>query len=100
MVEAMHLERHPVVLLGACHAAATSSFRWGPWNMPVSFLKAGASAVFGSLSELPDSEIGAFFAGVVRRMEAGGAPAVALRDERVEWLGRGQSWVGDVVVFD
>src|SRR5262249_30242562 len=99
-VEALALPKAPVVMLGACRAAVGSPFRYRPWNLPVSFRRAGARVVFASISELPDDRIGEFFAGLINRMEGGSSPRVALRDERQTWLSRGQPWVDDVVMFD
>src|SRR5262249_27639858 len=92
-IEALTLTRRPLVFLGSCHSAAGSPFRIRPWNMPASFVRAGARAVFASLSELPDADVGAFFSGVGARLEAGAEPKVALRDERRAWLSRGAGWV-------
>src|SRR5262249_29841605 len=90
---------NPVVLLGACRAARGSNFREQPWSLPQSFVRAGARAVYAARSELPDAEVGDFFAALERRLGAGEAPAKALRDERVRWIGEGHSWVRDVVLF-
>ena len=99
-VSALKLSAHPVVMLGACRAASVSRFREQPWSLPHSFMRAGARAVYAARTELPDAEVGDFFAAVERRLESGEAPAVALRDERVRWLREGRGWVRDVVVFD
>jgi tetratricopeptide (TPR) repeat protein len=99
-IESTTLSRRPVVFLGACHAAAGSPFRFRPWNMPVSFVRAGARAVFASVSELPDAEVGSFFSGVGSRLETGLDPKRALRDERKGWLARGATWVNQVVLFE
>src|SRR5512133_3596941 len=87
-------------MLGACRAASVSRFREQPWSLPHSFMRAGARAVYAARTELPDAEVGGFFAAVQRRLESGEAPAVALRDERVRWLREGKAWVRDVVVCD
>ncbi|HET6981826.1 MAG TPA: CHAT domain-containing protein [Myxococcaceae bacterium] len=99
-VSSLKLSAHPVVMLGACRAASVSRFREQPWSLPHSFMRAGARAVYAARTELPDAEVGEFFAAVERRLESGAAPAVALRDERVRWLREGRGWVRDVVVFD
>jgi len=94
------LPRRPVVLLGACRAAAPSAFRAEPWSLPRSFVQAGARGVYASLSDLPDQDVGEFFRKLTARLEGGEGLAQALRDERLAWLGRGKSWVRDVVLFD
>ncbi|HEY1908490.1 MAG TPA: CHAT domain-containing protein, partial [Myxococcaceae bacterium] len=99
-VSTLKLSSHPVVMLGACRAASVSRFREQPWSLPHSFMRAGARAVYAARTELPDAEVGDFFAAVERRLESGESPAVALRDERVRWLREGRGWVRDVVVFD
>ena len=99
-VSMLRLPAHPVVMLGACRAASVSRFREQPWSLPHSFMRAGARAVYAARTELPDAEVGDFFAALERRLEQGEAPAVALRDERVRWLQQGRGWVRDVVVFD
>ena len=99
-VSKLDLSAHPVVMLGACRAASVSRFREQPWSLPHSFMRAGARAVYAARTELPDAEVGDFFAAVERRLESGEAPAVALREERVRWLREGRGWVRDVVVFD
>jgi hypothetical protein len=97
---ALRLERRPIVMLGACRAAAPSTFRAEPWSLPRSFVQAGARGVYASLSDLPDQDVGEFFRRLTVRLDAGASPAVALRDERLAWLRQGKSWVRDVVLFD
>ena len=99
-IRGLRLERGPVVLLGACRSATGSRYRDVTWTLPQAFVRAGARAVYASVSELPDDRVGDFLAGVARRLEKGVAPSVALRDERVDWLRRGESWARDVVLFD
>jgi CHAT domain-containing protein len=89
-----------VVLLGACRAATGSHYRDFTWSLPQAFVQAGARAVIASLAELPDDRVGQFLSAVARRVEAGTAPSVALRDERVEWLRRGERWSQEIVLFD
>ena len=96
----LRLSRHPIVMLGACRAAAPSTFRSEPWSLPRSFVQAGARGVYASLSDLPDREVGEFFRKLTARLDAGASPASALRDERLEWVRQGKSWVRDVVLFD
>jgi hypothetical protein len=96
----LKLERGPVVLLGACRSATGSHYRDVTWTLPQAFVRAGARAVYASVAELPDDRVGEFLAGVARRLERGVVPSVALRDERVEWMRRGESWAREVVLFD
>jgi hypothetical protein len=44
--------------------------------------------------------VGEFFRRVTARLDSGETPAVALRNERVEWVKAGKPWVRDVVLFD
>ncbi len=99
-IRQLRLARGPVVLLGACRSATGSHYRDVTWTLPQAFVRAGARAVYASVAELPDDRVGDFLAGVARRLERGVAPSVALRDERVEWLRRGEGWARDVVLFD
>jgi hypothetical protein len=99
-IRGLRLERGPVVLLGACRSATGSHYRDAAWTLPQAFVRAGARAVYASMAELPDDRVGDFLGGVARRLERGEAPSVALRDERVEWLRRGETWARDVVLFD
>ena len=99
-IRGLRLERAPMVLLGACRAATGSHYRDSTWSLPQAFVQAGARAVIASLAELPDDRVGQFLSAVARRVEAGAAPSVALRDERVEWLRRGERWSQEIVLFD
>ncbi len=99
-IRGLRLEHGPVVLLGACRAATGSHYRDATWSLPQAFVQAGARAVFASLAELPDDRAGQFLSGIARRVESGVPPSAALRDERVEWLRRGERWSREVVLFD
>ena len=68
--------------------------------MPRAFLSAGARGVFAARVELPDAEVGTFFAGIRERLDRGEQPSTALRDEKLAWLGKGRTWVRDVLLFD
>jgi CHAT domain-containing protein len=95
------LRGHPVVVLGACHAAKTAAYFHEAWSLPTAFVRAGARSVFASPSEIRDAEARSFFDAVLARIRQGAPPAVALRDERVSWLARDpQSWVVDVIDFE
>ena len=89
-----------MVFLGACRAATPSRLRTEPWSLPGTLVRSGARAVFASLQDLPDHEVGEFFRAVTARLDAGESPAVALRNERLDWVKTGKVWVRDVVLFD
>ncbi len=100
-VRGQTLRGAPVVILAACRAAHTAPFLYEPFSLPVAFAEAGARAVFAATVDLPDAEAGAFFDAVRSRIRAGALPAVALRDERLAWLGRpGSDWVRHVLLFE
>lgn len=100
-VRGQKLRGAPVVILAACRAAHTAPFLHEPFSLPVAFAEAGARAVFAATVDLPDAEAGPFFDAVRSRIRAGEAPAVALRNERLEWLRRpGSDWVRHVLLFE
>jgi hypothetical protein len=95
------LRGSPVVILAACRAAHTAPFLHEPFSLPVAFVEAGARAVFAATVDLPDAEAGPFFEQVRARIQAGVAPAVALRDERQAWPRHpGSDWVRHVLLFE
>ena len=100
-LEKVKLEGHPVVVLGACHAARTAAYLHEAWSLPVTLVRSGARAVFATSGVIADVEARPFFDAVLARVRAGAAPSVALRDERVQWLSRDpNSWVADVIEFE
>jgi hypothetical protein len=100
-VRGQTLRGSPVVLLAACRAAHTAAFLHEPFSLPVAFVEAGARAVFAATVDLPDAEAERFFGSLRARIQAGAAPAVALRDERQVWLARpGAGWVRHVLLFE
>jgi hypothetical protein len=100
-LQTVNLGGHPVVVLGACHAAKTAAYLHEAWSLPAAFVHAGARAVFASPSVIADAEARPFFDAVLARVRGGSPPAVALRDERVQWLSRDpNSWVADVIEFE
>jgi cellulose synthase operon protein C len=101
LADGLKLPRHPAVILGACHAARGAPYGSVHASLPAAFMAAGARMVFAAASPIEDSEAGDFFEGVRNRMEAGQAPAVALRDERLSprWLRPGPHWTQDIVLF-
>jgi hypothetical protein len=57
--------------------------------------------VLAATVDIPDAEAGPFFVAVQERIRAGQAAAPALRDVRLEWLGKDpESWVRSVLVFE
>ena len=92
------LRGHPLVLLGACHAAVGAPYNYKTWSLPAAFLDAGARAVIASPTTLPDASVETFFAAIRRRIRDGESPAVALRNERVR--DDAEPWQRAVVVFE
>ena len=92
----------PLVILGACHAAASSRSLEGGTGLAEAFLRSGARAVVASPDAIPDLAATAFFAAVRERVERGADPAVALRDERLRRLtgSHDDAWVSGLVVFE
>jgi hypothetical protein len=101
-VRSASLRGAPFVVLAACHAAHTAYSFDTPFSLPASFIEAGARGVLAATVEIPDLEAGTFFNAVRERIRSGTAPALALRDERVQWLraGRGTAWLDSVLLFD
>jgi len=95
------LHGRPIVILAACHAGATASYRHEPWGLPAAFVEAGARAVIASPDVIADADAGAFFDNVRTRIEGGRSPALALREVRIEWLAAhpGAAWVRSLMVF-
>jgi len=92
----------PLVILGACHAAASSRSPEGGIGLAEAFLRSGARAVIASPDAIPDRAATAFFAAVRERVMRGADPAVALRDERLRRLtgSHDDAWVSGLVVFE
>ncbi len=100
-VRTAKLARHPVILLGACHAATVAPFFRERWSLPHAFLEAGARAVIAAPVDLPDGEARTFFSLLSEAIRKGTNPALALRNERIRWLKQGGSgWVRSVLVFE
>jgi len=95
------LRGHPIVILGACHAATTAKYRHEAWGLPGAFLAAGARAVIASTDVIADAEAGAFFDDLRSRIERGVDPAVALRDTRTSWSAthHAADWSRSLMVF-
>lgn len=101
-VSRIELQGAPVVVLAACDAAdVRREDQHLPSGLPVAFLRAGARAVLAADTPIPDAKAAPFFFDLRRRVEAGAAPAIALRDARVEWQkNTGESWVNSIVMFE
>jgi hypothetical protein len=100
-VQAQALRARPLVILAACRAARGAPWTYERFSLPVAFVDAGASAVLAATVDVPDAEAGPFFNAVREHIRRGRSAAVALRDVRMEWLGRDpDSWVRSVLVFD
>jgi hypothetical protein len=99
-IRRLRLSRAPVVLLGSCQAARAAPYLHEAWSLPMAFVHAGARAVLGSPMPIPDAGAAAFFGGLLRRIKDGTSPAVALRDERMAWRARGDSWVEQIALFE
>jgi hypothetical protein len=95
------LPRAPLVLLAACHAAASSRTLEGGIGLAEAFLRSGARAVIASPDAIPDLGAAAVFAAVRDRVLRGIDPAIALRDERLRRLAQSHddAWVSGLVVF-
>lgn len=101
-VAQVELARAPLVILGACHAAASSRSLEGGIGLAEAFLRSGARAVIASPDAVGDLGTAALFAAVRDRVMHGVDPAVALRDERLHRLSRSHddAWVSGLVVFE
>jgi cellulose synthase operon protein C len=95
------LHGRPIVILAACHAGATASYRHEPWGLPAAFIEAGARAVIASPDVIADADAGALFDAVRARIERGTSPALALHEVRIQWLAAHPeaAWVRSLMVF-
>ncbi len=100
-VQERRLHGQPLVILAACRAAHGAPWTYERFSLPVAFINAGARAVLAATVDVPDAQAGAFFSAVRERIRHGAHAAVALRDVRMQWLGRDpESWARSVLVFD
>jgi len=92
----------PVVSLGACAAAWRPAFVQFAESLPQAFIDAGARAVLAATVDVPDASGAAFFSRVSERIQAGQAPAKALRDEREQALAKDPKaeWVKSVLLYE
>jgi tetratricopeptide (TPR) repeat protein len=95
------LHGRPIVILAACHAGATASYRHEPWGLPAAFIEAGARAVIASPDVIDDADAGALFDAVRAQIERGTSPAAALHDVRLGWLAAHPEavWTRSLMVF-
>ncbi len=94
-VAGVRLERHPVVILGACHAGSIPR-SLEPWGLADAFISAGARAVIASPATLPDTDGAQALAAIAARVRGGATPAAAVREAR---LTRG-GWLEELVLFE
>jgi Tfp pilus assembly protein PilF len=101
-VSAAPLEGAPFVVLAACHAAHTTYSLDVPFSLPAAFIQAGARGVLAATEEIPDLEAGRFFNAIREHIRSGLPPALALRQERMQWIqaGRGAPWIESVLLFE
>jgi hypothetical protein len=95
------LRGRPIVILAACHAGMTASYRHEPWGLPEAFVEAGARAVIASPDVIADADAGMFFDALRAQIERGSSPAPALRDQRTAWLAAhpDAAWLRSLMVF-
>ena len=100
-IRTTRLRGRPIVILAACHAARTATYRHEAWSLPAAFIAAGARAVIASTEVIDDASAGAFFDDVRARIERGASPATALRDARSAWqaVHPDAAWVRSLMVF-
>jgi len=101
-VARVKLTAAPLVILGACHAAASSHSLEGGTGLAEAFLRSGARAVVASPDAIKDLGAHDMFTAVRERVIAGATPAAAVRDERVHRLALvpSEAWVSGVIVFE
>jgi len=100
-IRKQRLAGRPVVILAACHAGVTASYRHEPWGLPAAFVAAGARAVIASPDVIADVDAGAFFDALRAKTEHGASPVLALHDVRAEWLVAHPeaAWLRSLIVF-
>ena len=93
------LRGHPIVVLGACHAAQTAPYLHEPWSLPLALLDAGARAVIASPGTLPDADAARLTDELLANIAGGDAPAAALRDLRLAHRDAA-AWLDALLIFD
>jgi tetratricopeptide (TPR) repeat protein len=98
----VRLRRRPLVFLASCKGALPAPVLHEARSLPAAFIQAGARAVLAASDRIPERDGPRFFTGVRKRILAGAAPAVALRDERAAWEagGQGAPWLDGVLLFE
>ncbi|WNZ62083.1 CHAT domain-containing protein [Myxococcus sp. MxC21-1] len=101
-IRASQLTGAPLVVLAACEGGRPNAALHRAGSLPSAFLAAGARAVLAATHPIPDLDSSAFFGAVRDRVLAGASLAVAVRDERLQWLSAGgdSEWVNAVLVFE
>jgi hypothetical protein len=100
-IERSALRGAPLIILAACRGGQPAPVLHEAQSLPGAFIRAGARSVIAATEEITDLEASRFFARVRTRVRAGATPAVAVRDERLEWLRQGTApgWMQSLVVF-
>jgi hypothetical protein len=103
-LRSLALPRRPVIILAACRGAQRTTRRPDSSELAGAFIRSGARAVFAAMTSIPDVDADAFFARVGAAIVAGAPPALALRDARSAWAGKGNAkgntWIDRVLVFE
>ncbi|MCB9764562.1 MAG: CHAT domain-containing protein [Alphaproteobacteria bacterium] len=94
-----HLESQPVVLIAASHGGRTSARLYRSSSLADAFLLAGARAVIGAPSEIPDHAAAEAFHVLARSIHDGADPAEALRRLKTSSSSTTDAWVDDLVLF-
>jgi CHAT domain-containing protein len=99
-VRATRLAGAPIVVLAACHAAATARYQARRWSLPDAFLVGGARAVIASAAAIPDDQGAAMFAELRARIVRGEPAAQAVAALRADRIAKGQRWAAGLMVFE
>lgn len=78
MIRKAKLSSAPIVVLGACRAAAVASVFRERWSLPDAFIVAGARGVIAADEPIPDTEARPILDEIHRRIATGEDPAAAL----------------------
>ncbi|HWJ41618.1 MAG TPA: CHAT domain-containing protein [Candidatus Limnocylindrales bacterium] len=86
-IAALHLSKHPLVVLAACGTFRGNSIHVGGMSsLPRAFLLAGARAVAGTLWEVDDDVAASLFLTFHEHLRTGESPARAVRAAQVEMI--------------
>jgi tetratricopeptide (TPR) repeat protein len=97
-VRAAKLANAPIVVLGACRAAAVAPSLRERWSLPDAFVAAGASAVVAAGVPIPDASARRVFDDLHRRILAGEPVERALAAIRAAATGE-TAWARQLVLF-